>query len=88
MMRRGIMIYDWIEQSWKLWFGQQSYETFEGMNFEVRIRNQYFQASLGKNDEWFVTLEEEVTFDLRIFEVYKVRIISIDLLTLFDDAPF
>lgn len=87
-MRRGIMIFDALDQNWKLWFGQQSYETFEGMYFEIRIRNQYFGGSLGKDDGWFVTLKEDVTFDLRIFEVYKIRIISIDLITLFDDAPF
>lgn len=88
MMRRGIMIFDAIEQDWKVWIGQQSYETFEGMPFEVRIGNRYYQAHLGKDEGWFVTLEEEVAFDLRVFEIYKVRIISIDLLTLFDDVPF
>lgn len=88
MMRRGIMIFDAINQSWELWFGQQSYETFEGMNFELRIRNQYFQAVLGKDEDWFVALEEDVTFDLRVFEVYKIRIVSVDSITLFDDAPF
>lgn len=88
MMRRGIMIFDAMDQSWKLWFGQQSYETFEGMYFEIRMRNHYYRAILGKDEEWFVTLEEDVTFDLRIFEVYKIRIISIDLVTLFDEAPF
>lgn len=87
-MRRGIMIFDAINQRWKLWFGQQSYETFEGMSFEIRIRNQYYQANLGKDQKWFVTLEKDVTFDLRTFEVYKIRIISVDLITLFDDTPF
>lgn len=88
MMKRGIMIFDVIDQGWKLWFGQQSYRAFEGMHFEIRIRNRYLQANMGKCEEWFVTLEKDVAFDLRTFEVYKIRIISIELLTLFDDTPF
>lgn len=88
MMRRGIMIFDAMDRNWQLWFGQQSYVTFEGIDFEIRIRNQYFRACLGKDEEWFVTIEENVTFELRLFEVYKIRISSIDLKTLLDDTPF
>ncbi|WP_235182933.1 hypothetical protein [Gracilibacillus boraciitolerans] len=88
MMRRGIMIFDVKDQKWKLWFGQQSYDTFEGMYFGIRILNHYHRTSLGKEEGWFVTMEKDVSFDLRIFEVYKIRIISTELLTLFDDAPF
>ncbi len=89
-MRRGIMIFNVLEQEWKIWIGQQSYGVFEGMFFELRIQNRYYQASLGKDegDNWFVTLEKEVTFDLRNFEVYKVRTTSIELNTLLENAPF
>jgi hypothetical protein len=87
-MRRGIMVFDGMAQEWNLWFGQQSYPAFEGMLFEIRINNRYYQTLLGKDDGWFVTLEEEITFDLRVVEVYKIRIISIELLTLFEDVPF
>lgn len=84
-MRSGIMIFNM--HSWKIWIGQQDYETFEGMIFEIRIQNLYYKASLGKDDEWFVTLDQDVTFNLRVFEVYKVRIPSIDLISAFD-VPF
>jgi hypothetical protein len=82
------MVFDVISDKWDLWFGQQSYPAFEGMLFEIRINNRYYQAHLGKDDGWFVTLEEETSFDLRAFEVYKIRIISIELLTLFENVPF
>ena len=81
-------MFDVMGQKWKLWFGQQSYESFEGMYFEIRILHHYHWACLGKEEGWFVTLEEDVSFDLRIFEVYKIRIVSIELLTLFEDVPF
>jgi len=84
-MRSGIMIFNM--HGWKIWIGQQDYETFEGMIFEIRIQNLYYKASLGKDDEWFVTLDQDVTFNLGVFEVYKVRIPSIDLIPEFD-VPF
>jgi hypothetical protein len=84
-MQRGIMIFNLYD--WKIWIGQQAYETFEGMAFELRIRNRYYKANLGKDDDWFVTLDQDVTFNLRIFEVYKVRMESIDLIPEFD-VPF
>ncbi|WP_066189527.1 MULTISPECIES: DUF5348 domain-containing protein [Gracilibacillus] len=78
MMRQGIMIFDL--QGWKIWIGQQDYETFEGMAFELRIQKHYFKAYLGKEDqEWYVILDEDVAFNLRVFEVYKVRIEYIDI---------
>lgn len=41
MMRRGIMFFDIYEQNWKIWIGQQEYETFTGMNLGIRIQNRY-----------------------------------------------
>lgn len=85
MIRSGIMIFD--IPNWKIWIGQQAYETFEGMIIEIRIQNHYYNGCLGKDEEWFVTLEQDVAFNLRIFEVYKVRIQSIELIPAFD-VPF
>jgi len=78
MMRYGIMIFNALR--WKIWIGQQEYETMEGMKFEIRIQDDYYVAFLGKDDEWFVTIEEDVCFVLRTLEVYKVRIVSDDLI--------
>lgn len=52
------------------------------MCLEIRIMNRYYQAYLGKDQfEWFVTFERDSTFNLRVFEVYKVRIETSDLIT-------
>lgn len=78
MMRYGIMIFN--ASRWKIWIGQQEYETMEGTKFEIRIQDHYYEAFLGKDIEWFVTIEEDVCFALRSFEVYKIRIVSEDLM--------
>ncbi|MED3647523.1 hypothetical protein P4475_12085 [Halalkalibacterium halodurans] len=76
--RCGIMVSD--IQTWKIWIGQQKYDAYEGMVLKIKIQNRYYQACLGKDQhEWFVTIEHDVTFNLRIFEVYKVQIASVDL---------
>ncbi|MFS0647590.1 MULTISPECIES: DUF5348 domain-containing protein [Bacillales] len=81
MMRRGIMFFDPEKQDWKIWIGQQEYETFTGMTFEIRIQNRYYEACFEKDyHEWFVTLEDDVAFTLRMVEVYKVRILSKELI--------
>ncbi|GAA0610886.1 hypothetical protein GCM10009001_30160 [Virgibacillus siamensis] len=86
-MRRGIMIFNVMEQEWKIWIGQQAYVVQAGMGIELRIKNRYFRAHLLKNDHWNVLLDQEVLFDLNIFEVYKVRVHPLDLLEDFD-LPF
>lgn len=44
MMWTGIMIFDVGEQEWRIWIGQDEYETFKGMNFEIRIQNRYYKT--------------------------------------------
>jgi hypothetical protein len=73
-MKRGILVYDHIEQEWRIWIGQCAYETAQGMTFEIRIQNRYYTAYLEKDMDWFVTLHNDVSFTLRIYEVYKIRI--------------
>lgn len=74
MIKRGILVYHQMEQEWKVWVGQTSYWTTQGQSFELRITNRYFQAYLEKDENWFVTLENDVCFTLHVYEVYKVRI--------------
>ncbi|HSH24640.1 MAG TPA: DUF5348 domain-containing protein [Massilibacterium sp.] len=82
-MRDGIMISD--IHDWKIWMGQQEYGAYQGMVFEIKMQERYYNACLGKdNHEWFVTLEQDVTFNLRVFEVYKVRVASADLIPVYD----
>ena len=77
MMRRGIMFFAPEKQDWKIWIGQQEYDTFTGMNFEIRMNHRYHEACLEKDyNEWFVTIEDDVMFTLRLVEVYKVRILK------------
>lgn len=82
MMRRGIMVFDPLVSEWKIWIGQQSFEMFTGMIFEIRIQHRYYEARYMRNyEEWLVTLEDDVTFTLRLVEVYKIRILSKELVS-------
>lgn len=86
MMQYGILVSDLHD--WKIWIGQQSYEVYEGMILEIKINDRYFKACLGKDQyEWFIIFEEDITFNLRTFEVYKVRVETIELMPI-PDTPF
>jgi uncharacterized membrane-anchored protein len=75
-MKRGIMVFDQIEQEWRIWIGQHSYFIDEGDSFGLRIQNVYYGAFLQKDSDWFITLGRDVRFILHVHEVYKVRIRS------------
>ncbi|UGB28782.1 hypothetical protein [Metabacillus sp. B2-18] len=74
MKTEGIIIFDREEKEWKLWVGHCDYWIQQGYSFELLIRNQYFQAFLEKDLDWFITLVDEVKLVLHINEVYKVRV--------------
>lgn len=86
MMKRGILVYDHEEQEWRAWIVQQSYWVSQGQTFEIRINNRYFKALLAKDYDWFVILDNEVSFSLRLNEVYKIRIWANDCIL--DSPPF
>jgi hypothetical protein len=74
------LVFNKIEQEWIVWVGQQAYETFIGMNIEICINNHYLDAFLEKEHYgWIVTLENDVTFTLRLVEEYKIRILPMDM---------
>lgn len=85
-MSRGILVFDQKEQEWRAWIGQESYFIRQGGTFELRVQNRYFRAYLGKDWEWFVTLDFEVIFTLHTYEVYKIRINKQDYMKV--GAPF
>lgn len=85
-MRRGILVFDYRQQEWRVWIGQQSYWIEQGDTFELRIQNRYFKAYLEKNLDWFVTVDHDVSFVLHIHEVYKIRINIQDYMPV--EAPF
>lgn len=74
MMTEGIIVYHYGEQEWRLWIGHQDYWLQQGYSFDLLIDNQYFQAFLEKDFDWFVTLEDKMKLVLHIQEVYKVRV--------------
>lgn len=61
------MIFDGDEQDWRIWIGQEKYETFIGMNFDICIQNRYYKTifEIDYND-CFMTIEDEVDFSLRL----------------------
>ncbi|MEN2467778.1 DUF5348 domain-containing protein [Ornithinibacillus sp. FSL M8-0202] len=88
MMRRGIMFFDFGKQEWNIWIGQQAYEIVQGMSVEIRIQNRYFRTCMEKDSpDWLITIENEVTFTLSLFEVYRVRVLQMDLIPAFN-LPF
>lgn len=86
-MQEGIMVHDGLHQDWKIWIGQEAYETCDGMHLEIWIWKHYFNAWLGNDGDWFITLEEDTSFDLRVLEIYKVRVMVDDFIPKFD-VPF
>jgi Domain of unknown function (DUF5348) len=74
MMKRGILVFDHIHEVWNVWIGQNAYGVEQGQTIELRIKNQYYQAYVEKDFDWFVTLDKEVSFSLRPYEIYKVKI--------------
>ena len=46
MMTRGILVFNYREQEWIVWIGQQSYWINQGYTFELRIQNRYYLAYL------------------------------------------
>jgi|tagenome__1003787_1003787.scaffolds.fasta_scaffold17946036_1 hypothetical protein len=74
MMKRGILVFDHNHEVWNVWIGQNAYWVEQGQTIELRIKNQYYQAFVEKDFDWFVTLDKEVSFSLRPYEIYKVKI--------------
>lgn len=82
------MIFDEKEQDWRIWIGQESFETFAGMSIEIRIQQQYYKTIFEKDyHDWYVTMEDDVDFSLRLEEIYKVRIQENELIPTMD-LPF
>lgn len=86
MMKRGILVFNHIDQEWRVWIGQSSYWIDQGYEFEIRINNQYLRAYLEKDLDWFVNLNNDVIFVLHSQEIYKIRIKIQDYIRV--DAPF
>ncbi|QKY71308.1 hypothetical protein [Lentibacillus sp. CBA3610] len=87
-MREGIMAFDEVEQVWRIKIGRESFETFTGMNLEIGILNRYYAACFETDyGDWFITLEDDVDFSLRLVEEYRVRISENELIPAFD-LPF
>jgi hypothetical protein len=86
MMTEGIIIFNPKEQEWRLWGGHHDYWLQQGYSFELLIQNEYFQAFLEKDSDWFVTLEDDVIFVLHIHEVYKVRVNLADFMKVADPS--
>ena len=82
MMIEGIMIFHM--GFWKIWIGQEEYVAYEGLPIEIKIQNHYVKMYIGKDyneyNVWFVEFPEDVAFDLRQFEAYKVRVKTMNLL--------
>lgn len=73
-MKRGILVYNQREQEWFAWIGQTRFWVQQGFVFELRIQQFYFRAYLEQENDWIVTLNNDVIFVLDLCEVYKIRI--------------
>lgn len=71
-MKKGILVFDhWLE-AWWIWIGQKSYEVEPGDHFDLWIGSRYYPVTMERHEDWCVT-GEEFSFQLRHFEIYKVR---------------
>lgn len=76
----GIMVSNF--NVWKIWIGQADYVAYEGLPIEMKLQNRYLKVNVKKDyDDWVVEFNEDVAFNLRICEVYKVRVNPVNLLT-------
>ena len=74
-MQTGILVFDGKIQDWRIWIDQKAFETFTGMDFEIHIQHRYYKAIFEKDYfDWFVIIEDDIDFSLRLVETYKVRI--------------
>lgn len=73
-MKKGLLIYYPFDAAWRVWIGQKAYRIEQGEILYLRIHQTYFPALLEKDEEWMITIQEEVTFTLHPYEVYKIRI--------------
>jgi hypothetical protein len=88
MMWLGKLFFDADEQEWRISIGEKMYETFSGIEFGIHIQDRYIEAFLEEDyTGWIITLEEEITFELRLVEEYNVRILSRELVPAFN-LPF
>ncbi|MFZ3588901.1 DUF5348 domain-containing protein [Bacillus sp. DJP31] len=86
MMKRGILVFDHRNDTWRVWIGQRSYGVEQGQTIELRIRNHYYQAYVEKDFDWFITMNQNVSFNLKPLEIYKVKIFTPYFQL--SDAPF
>ncbi|MDC3418685.1 DUF5348 domain-containing protein [Aquibacillus salsiterrae] len=87
-MHTGVMVFDENRQDWRIWIGQDAFETSTGMNFEIYIHHRFYKAIFEEDYyNWFVTIEDDVDFSLRLVETYKVRILEKELIPVID-LPF
>jgi hypothetical protein len=73
----GTMEYDVNGDDWVIRIDQEAYEAFHGMDLEIWIKDQYYDAYFERDDrmqEYSVTLEEDVVFKLMAIETYHIRI--------------
>lgn len=73
MMKRGIMVFDQMNDRWRIWIGQRSIDVEQGHLFQLRIKNQYHLILVEKDIDWFISFDEDLSFNLRSYEVYKVK---------------
>lgn len=90
MRRQGILTFDALNQNWKIRVGEEQYDSIEGMYFDIRIKNNYYEVCFEKEYyEDFITIEDDVSFALRITEEYHIIISDRYLINVFEaDLPF
>ncbi|WP_106496221.1 hypothetical protein [Lentibacillus sp. Marseille-P4043] len=87
-MHTGIMAFDESERGWKIWIGKDAFGTATGMSFEICIQHRFYKAIFEEDYyDWFVTIEDDVNFSLRLVEIYKVQILEKELIPIID-LPF
>lgn len=74
-MRHGILMCDFIWDTWIIRIGKLVFPLEDGSPFDLWIHDRYYPVTLLRDIDWFISFElEELRFSLRENEVYKIRI--------------
>jgi len=73
-MKKGLLIYHPWEERWRVWIRHKAYHIEPGEDFQIKIKDIYFNALLEQAGDWMITIQKDSSFVLHPNEVYKILI--------------
>ncbi|GAB3797671.1 DUF5348 domain-containing protein [Virgibacillus kimchii] len=73
-MTEGMMTYEYNRDAWVVELNGYHYTLFCGESFELIVGQYKIPSRLELGLDWYIIMEEDVRFDLRIGNVYHINI--------------